>query len=53
VECYIKNDHEVDMCQIIQRHLFWHKPDGCGAPKDYDVLYTIKKLTKFKIKEPA
>lgn len=51
LEYYIKDNHELDICQIIQRHLYGNKEFyGTECINDYDVTYTIKKLTKFKIK---
>lgn len=48
---YIKNDHELDICQIIQRHLFWDKESyGSRCINDYDVTHTITAFTKFDIK---
>ena len=44
---YIKRNHELDMCQVIQRHLYWPTNPTLVEPS-YDVEFTIS-LTDFEI----
>lgn len=51
IEYYIKDNYELDICQVIQRHCFWNKgsPRDCSV-NDYDVKSTITRFTKFHVK---
>lgn len=49
---YIKNNYELDMCQILQRYCFWSE-EACGdrSVNDYYVTSTITRFTKFPIED--